>query len=405
MRCSGFPTSNRAMRSDNDIAILGGGCAGLSLAMRLADSGAEGPSVAVLEGRALYAPDRTWCFWDDGNARLRHLVQHRWSSVAVADHRRRVTVDCRAAPYQMIPAAAFYSAATQAIAKTSRIELAMNETVIAEPQKEDRRWRIETSTGVRYAKQIIDTRPPPRLEGESAILWQSFSGHEVACDAACFDPESATLMDFSSSHKGEIAFLYLLPFSKHRALIEATVFAPKPLGPSELADRLGRLVRQCVGEAGFSVLRSEHGILPMGQAAPAQTMDATFVRAGVVGGAVRAASGFAFQRIQRWAEDCAAALLAGQPPRAHAPDPWLRRTMDGLFLRVLRARPDLAPDLFLKLFAMKDPGHIIRFMSDCPTLADYAAIVSALPAGPFLREIPRRLSGSSRRSIKGRAAG
>ena len=153
------------MRSDNDIAILGGGCAGLSLAMRLADSGVEGPSVVVLEGRALYAPDRTWCFWDDGNVRLRHLVQHRWSSVALADHRRRVPVDCHAAPYQMIPAAAFYAAATQAIAKTSRIELAMNETVIAEPKKEDRRWRIETSTGVRYAKQIIDTRPPPRLEG------------------------------------------------------------------------------------------------------------------------------------------------------------------------------------------------------------------------------------------------
>ena len=393
------------MRSDNDIAILGGGCAGLSLAMRLADTGVEGPNVVVLEGRALYAPDRTWCFWDDGNARLRPLVQHRWSSVAVADHRRRVTVDCRAAPYQMIPAAAFYAAATQAIAKTSRIELAMNETVIAEPQKEDRRWRIETSTGVRYAKQIIDTRPPPRPERESAILWQSFSGHEVTCDAACFDPESATLMDFSSSHKGEIAFLYLLPFSKHRALIEATVFAPKPLGPSELAERLGRLVRQCVGETGFSVLRSEHGILPMGQATPAQNMDATFVRAGVAGGGVRAASGFAFQRIQRWAEDCAAALSAGHPPRAQTPDRWLLRTMDGLFLRVLRARPDLAPDLFFKLFALKNSGHIIRFMSDCPTLADYAAIVSALPAEPFLREIQISLTVSARRSIKGRAAG
>jgi lycopene beta-cyclase len=160
-----------------------------------------------------------------------------------------------------------------------------------------------------------------------------------------------------------------------------------------------------VGETGFSVLRSEHGILPMGQAAPAQNMDPTFVRAGVAGGGVRAASGFAFQRIQRWAEDCAAALSAGHPPRAHSPDPWLLRTMDGLFLRVLRARPDLASDLFFKLFAMKNSGHIIRFMSDCPTLADYVAIVSALPAGPFLREIPRGLTVSSRRSIKGRAAG
>jgi len=79
--------------------------------------------------------------------------------------------------------------------------------------------------------------------------------------------------------------------------------------------------------------------------------------------------------------------------------------MDGLFLRVLRARPDLAPDLFFKLFALKNSGHIIRFMSDCPTLADYAAIVSALPAEPFLREIQISLTVSARRSIKGRAAG
>jgi hypothetical protein len=74
-------------------------------------------------------------------------------------------------------------------------------------------------------------------------------------------------------------------------------------------------------------------------------------------------------------------------------------------LRLTRQLSTQLLHLFLKLFAMKDSGHIIRFMSDCPTLADYAAIVSALPAGPFLREMPRGLTVSSRRSIKGRAAG
>jgi lycopene beta-cyclase len=391
------------MHPDSDVAILGGGCAGLSLAMRLAESGAKGPKVVVLEERALYVPDRTWCFWADDDTRLRHLAQHRWSSLAVADCQTRVTVDCRAVPYQMIPSELFYAAAVRAIAQTPRIELALNETVISEPRKEDQRWRIETGTQVRYAKQIIDTRPPPRPERDSAILWQSFLGQEVTCETARFDPDCATLMDFSAGCEGTIAFLYLLPFSKQRALIEATVFAPKPLGPSDLAARLEHLVRQQVGGAGFSVLRTEHGTLPMGQATPAPLTDPTYVRVGVARGGVRAASGFAFQRIQRWAEDCAAALMAGLPPKAHAPDPWLLRSMDRLFLRVLRAKPEAAPELFLRLFAIKDSGHMIRFMNDRPTLADYAAIVWALPAGPFLREMTRSLPALSALFTGGRA--
>jgi lycopene beta-cyclase len=228
-------------------------------------------------------------------------------------------------------------------------------------------------------------------------------GQEVTCDTARFDPECATLMDFSSGGEGSIAFLYLLPFSRHRALIEATVFAPKPLGPSDLAARLERLVRQQVGGAGFSVQRTEHGTLPMGQATPAPTTDPTFVRAGLASGGVRAASGFAFQRIQRWAEDCAAALTAGLPPKAHAPDPWLLRSMDRLFLRVLRAKPEAAPELFLRFFMIRNSGHIIRFLNDRPTWVDYAAILWALPAGPFLREIARSLPVVSRMPLGDRA--
>lgn len=63
--------------------------------------------------------------------------------------------------------------------------------------------------------------------------------------------------------------------------------------------------------------------------------------------------------------------------------------MDDLFLRVLRARPELAPDLFLTLFTRVDPVCIARFMSDRAHPADYAAIVGALPPAPFLRELIR----------------
>lgn len=392
------------MLTNPDIIILGGGCAGLSLAMRLSSLAERSPRVVVIESRTRYANDRTWCFWGVGLPQMSHLVRHRWTTVSLAAGERRITVDCRATPYQMIPAEAFYNAAVEMIAEAPRVELAMGETITSEPRKEGDLWRIETTAGQRCAKMIVDTRPGRRPERDAATLWQSFSGQEIECDAARFDPDSATLMEFLPAKSGRTSFLYVLPVSPHRALVEATVFAPDPLGPDDLAPELDAGIARHVDGAGFSVLRSEHGILPMGQAAPVPSRDVSYVRAGVAAGGARPASGFAFQRIQRWADACAEALASGQSPVAHPPDPWQMRAMDGLFLRVLRARPEIAPDLFLALFAMKNPAGVTRFMSDCATLADCAAIILALPALPFLREIPAGFAGRPSTISGGRSA-
>ena len=45
---------------DTDVAILGGGCAGLSLAVRLAGTGLR---VTVVEPRLEYEDDRVWSFF------------------------------------------------------------------------------------------------------------------------------------------------------------------------------------------------------------------------------------------------------------------------------------------------------------------------------------------------------
>jgi lycopene beta-cyclase len=379
------------MQTESDILILGGGCAGLSLALRLAADGENCPSTVILESRSHYSNDRTWCFWDDGSAHLRELVQHRWPMVTLTHGERRISVDCHTIPYTMIPAEHFYAHAREKLAETTRVTLAMNEPVLGEPRKEGGLWRVETRCGMRYAKRLIDTRPQRLPERGAAVLWQSFCGHEIECRADRFDPDVAQLMDFLPSKNGRIIFLYLLPFSPRRALVEVTVFAPDPLGPEELADELAAFIQRQVGDSSHAVLRSEQGVLPMGQAAFDRDADVSHVRVGVAAGSARAASGFAFQRIQRWANACAAELIAGQPPLAHPPDPWITRSMDALFLHVLRAQPERAPELFLALFALQDPRRIIRFMSDHAVMADYATIILSLPPWLFLREIPRML--------------
>lgn len=377
------------MQTETDILILGGGCAGLSLAMRLAAHGADCPRVAVVESRAHYANDRTWCFWDDGSADLRDLVQQRWSTVAVAHGEQRITVGCLASPYAMIPAEAFYAHATEQLAANPRVSLTLNEPVLAEPRQVEGLWRVKTPGGERAAKRLIDTRPQHAPRRGAMGLWQSFLGHEIECAEDRFDPGTARLMEFPSARGGRISFLYMLPFSPRRALVEMTVFDPAPFGPDDLAEALDNLVAEEIGGAKHVVLRTEHGVLPMGQVvAPPGRKEDGHVKVGLTAGGARPASGFAFQRIQKWAAACAAALLAGRAPITHAPDPWITRAMDALFLRVLRAHPEEAPRLFVALFALRDPGGLIRFMSDGATLVDYGAIIVALPPGLFLREIP-----------------
>lgn len=374
-----------------DLAILGGGCAGLSLAARLAALGDRAPRTLVLERRAAYADDRTWCFWDDGTAPAAHLARRRWTRMALGGPGRRITIDCGATPYHMLQALPFYTDAVAAVQRSRRVSLVQGTAILSGPQRHNGAWRIETGTGPIHAAQVIDTRPgpPPALGG--AMLWQSFHGREVECDQDAFDPALPELMHFSASNAHAVNFTYVLPLSPRRALVEATVFGADPLGPAALTAELDAAIAQRCGPAPVRVMRSEDGILPMGPPPLAPAADPTCIRAGLMAGGARPSTGYAFQRIQRWAGACAAALGAGRPPLAHRADSPLVTAMDRLLLTVLRARPDAGPNLFLSLFERADTARIIRFLSDRGTPADYAAIIAALPKTLFLRQLPGAL--------------
>ncbi|MBC7501499.1 MAG: hypothetical protein H7315_13515 [Herminiimonas sp.] len=381
------------MSADVDLLILGGGCAGLSLARELAALGGCSPSVGIIEQRVAYGNDRTWCFWGDAANPGTDLVERQWRAVTLRARGQAVTVDCSRHPYQMISASRFYDEALQAIARAPQIRLETGVHIVSEPLRINGLWQIETAAGPRRARQVIDTRPgaAPPAQDRSPLLWQSFHGSEVTCVAPIFDPATATLMDFIDDGSQRIVFTYVLPMSATRALIELTVFSAAAVTPAELALPLQRQIRARVGSHPFKVERSEHGILPMGLIPEKTKKQANYLHVGLMHGAARASTGYAFQRIQRWARHCAAGLANGAPPVGHAPDRMLMRGMDKLFLSLLRHRPDLGPALFVGMFQHTAPDSLARFMSDGAALGDYLRVIAALPALPFLRQLGRNL--------------
>ena len=90
----------------------------------------------------------------------------------------------------------------------------------------------------------------------------------------------------------------------------------------------------------------------------------SYVRVGLTAGAARPATGYAFQRIQRWALECKRSLQINGLPIGHPPDSFVIRQMDAIFLTVLRNRPELGPELFMRLFSKVSSEKLIRFLSD-----------------------------------------
>jgi lycopene beta-cyclase len=380
------------MQNKYDLIILGGGCAGLSLAMNLSEHGKSCPKVLILERRESYVNDRTWCFWDTESTYLKELTQKRWPEIEIKTAQGSTIVNVKQTPYQMLPAEVFYRVALEAIGKNNNITVQYHAVVQALPVYNKELWQVLVGSEQYSAPSIVDTRPQKAPQTGDAVLWQSFYGHEIACDREVFADQTATLMDFDQTDPALICFCYVLPMSATKALIEITVFSPIPMSADDLRAKLNVAIDRYTQQHPYQIIRSEQGILPMGdhthRSIDTSKARQNYIYAGLFAGAARPSTGFAFQRIQRWAEQCATSILEKKLPIAHQADSAVQSAMDYLFLQVLRAQPKLAPVIFLRLFSNCDSKRIVRFLSDQAKLSDYLAIIFSLPAWPFLKQLP-----------------
>ncbi|MCF8172254.1 MAG: hypothetical protein K9J49_07465 [Candidatus Methylopumilus sp.] len=384
------------MQTEFDLIIIGAGCAGLSLGMQLASLHAQAPRTLLLEPRIAYENDRTWCFWGDEQTPFATLARHSWQRFSVNNAASRALVDCSTTPYRLLTGADFYTKALEAITSHTALDLKTGISLTAEPSLIQGMWHLLTTDGSFSANAIVDTRPLPTQQLSDTTLWQSFLGCELEFHEPRFDPTSAQLMDFYPATEAFVGFNYVLPLSTTRALVEFTVFASKIYDQAELVSYLDAQVEKFAGGRPYQRLRNEYGLIPMGVGKPKGTVKpkgavklaeqhSSYVRVGLTAGAARPATGYAFQRIQRWALACKQSLQKTGLPVGHQPDSFVIRQMDAIFLNVLRHHPELGPELFMRLFSKVSSEKLIRFLSDQGRVSDYLAVILSLPSGPFIK--------------------
>lgn len=375
-------------RPIQEIAILGGGLAGLSLAVELIRANAQA-RITVVDPRREYTDDRTWCFWDVMDHPYRNAVSHRWRQWRITTRAGVTDATCSRYPYCRLPAAGFYEAALGQLDDAANVTLAIGERVDSVADR-DAAVHINTDARTIQADLAFDARPPEPTDWPSnghPFLWQTFTGWRVRTDEPVWSTDAVDLMDFRDRPSSDaIGFVYILPLTAHEALVESTAFVPTdhPTRPDHDA-HLRRVLGERLASRNYAVTARESGRIPMTSAPPPRSQTKRVVPIGTRAGAPRPSSGYAFLPIQRHSQRLARQLAAGEYPSA-ALRSAATRWLDGVFLRRLARDPESAPTLFQTLFARVPADRLVRFLTETGTWDDHLNVMSALPIGRFAAE-------------------
>ncbi len=276
-----------------DLLLVGGGLANGLLAERLV---ATRPSVSflVLEGGSTLGGNHTWSFHgtDVDRAALDRL--RALGARGFDGH------DVRFPGFVRTLEGSYYSLRSEDFARHlgamlgPRVRLATRVTEVGATH-------VVLETGARLeAGAVLDARA---LVSPRACGWQKFLGQELELTRP-HDLERPLLMDATVEQHDGFRFVYVVPFSATRVLVEDTVYADGPaLDLDDARARIARWLEQH-GWRAKSIEREEHAALPIPFGGPAPQHDRPVL--GVSAGFFHATTGYSLPVAVRMAERIAA---------------------------------------------------------------------------------------------------
>ena len=93
-----------------DFVIIGGGCAGLSLAYELEiHNKLKDKTLAIIEPRDEYKRDKTWSFWRVNQHNFDDCIKRKWKEFSIKTNSDSQIIKCGQYPYESIDSGLFYN--------------------------------------------------------------------------------------------------------------------------------------------------------------------------------------------------------------------------------------------------------------------------------------------------------
>lgn len=378
-------------QSKFDIIIAGAGAAGLSLLWRIMSSEAlKDQSILLIDQSFEPANDKTWCFWEDLELPDSSLTRHEWNKLIVRIGGNTYSERLKRYKYKCLASADFSDFILKKARNDDRVTFLKSD--IKNFSASENIGFVHTSDGDFRSKKIFQSVLKPsnftNLKVDISLI-QHFLGWEIESSKNLFDPGVATFMDFDVPQTNGTSFIYLLPFSETKALVEYTIFSKKIIEKDQYRRQIRNYLdsKYNVNRVNYSVEREEFGAIPMeDRKYPSQFCKFVW-NIGIVGGTAKPSTGYTFSRIQKQTEGVVNLLEKGNKIQVETSSSYRYRVYDMMMLYLLEFEKQNALNSFECLFKKNDIDTVLDFLSEESTLVNELSIFSKMPYKPFFRSI------------------
>ena len=351
---------------DFDYIIIGGGCAGLSLAYELEiNDKLKNKFLAIIEPREEYERDKTWSFWKVFPHNFDDCIKKSWNNFSINIPNDTKFIDCKLTPYQSIDSGKFYHKVLS---------------------------KLKLNENIKFFKSINDIEPSnsvifnsvPNFENKPNELWQHFCGVEIETEKDFFDEQIFNLMDFECDQRNEVHFFYTLPFTKKNALIETTWISN--LSNETIKDynnQIDQYLKNNLNVKNYKINFKEEGSIPLFRIKNLKKLNEIYI--GSAGDMTRLSTGYTFLNIQEHSKYIAENI----ENISNAELFKIKKKydfLDNIFLKVLRNNSSDMGEIFFKMFN-SSPKTAINFLSNKSNFFEDLEIILKMPKWKFFKEI------------------
>ena len=373
-----------------DYIICGGGASGLLLSNALlSDKHFNDKKILIIEKDSKTDNDKTFGFWNDKESVLDNIVFKEWEYAEFRDSNSHNSFLLSPYKYKMIKSNEFYLYIGDKISKASNFTY-LNSTV-NEIDKVNN--KVKTDDG-EFSSSIIFSSIYNEVSFKKyPLLKQHFIGWTIETKNENFDDNKITFMDFSVDQKDEIRFMYILPFSKNKALIEYTLFSGEIINDDEYEKEIKTYLKK-KNILNYSIVEKEKGMIPMTCYPFFENNTDTYFQIGTAGGWSKPSTGYTIKNSIEKIDIIINSLKQNKPLSKIR---FKNRFWyyDLLFLDVLIASKGKGSQVFSDLFKNNDPIKIFKFLDEKTSVMEELSIFLSVDIKTFVKSLIKRISNLS----------
>jgi len=374
---------------DYDIVIGGGGAAGLSLAYRLANSAFSHLKILIIEPDSKQGNDHTWCSWLEGEHIFDECATTFYSNIIFKSKYLTKSYPIFPYRYRLISADKFYNYVLEEISNCDHISIKQGKIESFEETANCVQLKMEDQTSYQcrqFFKCYIDHLPSTK---DCLYVDQHFKGWWIETQGEEFETETCTLMDFKIDQAGEVRFMYVLPISKTKALVEVAIFSNNLLSQEAYDHILGKYIEDHLSLKQYHITEKEFGVIPMTDYDFKKYNTQKVIAIGSAGGAIKPSTGYAFSQIQVQCDYIVNCLNEGKEIDMRKTKPLRQIMYDKTFLSVLLFGDVPGDKVFSDLFEKNKPQQIFKFLDERTNILEELKIMSTCDIGLFTKALIR----------------